>query len=110
MCDLDVWREQDLPAACPNGRAEVDVFEIHHVTLIQQTHSLRVRAANEKTRAADPVREVLVPRQRIDVTLGDAFLPQLRDRTDHLSKRQFGAAVCVDESRSDDGDVRTTVE
>src|SRR5580765_587252 len=110
MCDLHVGSEEDTPTAGANGRAEVDVFEVHEVPLVQKANRFRVGTTNKQTGAADPVWILLPPRQRIDIALGDLFLPQLRERTDHLSKRQLGPAVGVDDARSGDRDFRMTVE
>ena len=89
MCDLDIRREEDAAASCADRGAEIHVFEIHRVPLVQQSDGLGVAASHEQAGAADPVGKVFMPCQRVDVALCDSFLPKFGERPDHLSKRQL---------------------
>ncbi len=51
--------EEHMPARRPNGCAEVDVFRVKKVPLVQEPHFLGIRAADEQAGAADPLDIVL---------------------------------------------------
>src|ERR671931_2070392 len=53
--DLDARLEQNSSAARANGGAEIDVLCVHEEALVEKANRLRVVAAHEKARAADPI-------------------------------------------------------
>ena len=91
MRDLDRGREEDTSAARANGGAEVDVFQIHEVSLVEQADRFGVGAPHQQARAADPVGILLAAASTLDVAPAMQLLPELVERPDHLAERQLGA-------------------
>src|SRR5580704_11390947 len=53
--DRDSGRESNAPAACADGGAEINVFGVHEVPLVEEPDGLCISSSNEEARAADPV-------------------------------------------------------
>src|SRR5438552_12229056 len=76
--DLDRRGEKDAASPGSNGGAEIDVLRVHEVALVEQTDRFRIRPANEKTRAADPVGKLLPARHLFDALRGRRVPPLVR--------------------------------
>ena len=59
MDHFDAGHEHHAPAARANRGAEVHVFEVHEIALVEQPRGLGVAAPHQKARPADPVRKLL---------------------------------------------------
>ena len=64
--DLGGGREEHLPAARADRRAEIDVLGVEEEPLVEQADRLGVGARDEQARAADPVDELLACASPLD--------------------------------------------
>ena len=106
-----VGREQNPAAGGAQRRAEIHVFRVQEIALVEEAGGQRVRAPDQQARAADPVG--IVPPPRLALDPGDGRPPR-RDRTGarspsgaasregrhHRAERHLGAAVRADQARA----------
>ena len=103
--DLGSGSEIHTPAPSAHGRAKVDVFAIHEISLIEQARGFGVAAPNEQARGAHPVDQPLLTGHGGNSApageLHQRLLPKFAERGNHRSERQLRIPVCIDKSRSD---------
>src|SRR5262245_17643612 len=84
--NFDVGRETNCPSPRADRGAEVDIFRVHEVALVQQPDGLRILSPDEQTCASHPSGSLGAARGAVDERGNDRRAGNLTAKHHFLSK------------------------
>ena len=69
---LRLWPKHDLPSGVPESPAEIGIFKVHEIALVEWACLLQCAAADKEARAAQPIHRTTVAHSQVIGWVGQA--------------------------------------